>query len=419
MRFHVVNFGCRLNSYESEALAGDLVKEGYHLTQNPLEADFLIINTCTVTARADFKNRSVIHKLHELNPKAKIIVTGCYATTDAEEIKNLPGIFAVVPNKEKALITEKITQKYTENISKNGQFGFGLPLRERVSRATLKIQDGCSRNCSYCKIPLARGKGVSRPFKETINYAQKLLDLGFQEITITGVNIGWYQGENGETFEDLIETLLNLKGHFYLRLSSLEPPEISERLIELYGHPKMAKFLHAPLQSGSAYILKLMRRSYNPSQYAKKIELIRKKVPEIHIGTDVIVGFPNENENYFQETRRFCEQMEFANIHIFPFSLRKGTEIEKRLDTSPQKFARITKNEIKERTKELAQVGEKLKKNYMKKTAYQKFRAIAEKNKATTENYVKIELSESLPLGKLFFLRYTEEGKLFNFEIPP
>ncbi|MCS6985166.1 MAG: tRNA (N(6)-L-threonylcarbamoyladenosine(37)-C(2))-methylthiotransferase MtaB [Leptospiraceae bacterium] len=418
-RAFIVNFGCRLNSYEADALGGDLEKRGIILTSRVEEADFIFINTCTVTSRADAKNRSIIRSLHEKNPRAKIIVTGCYATTDGDELKNFPGVYQVIPNNQKANIPYLLWGEQSERTT-DGLFGYGLPVKGRHSRAMVKIQDGCSRSCSYCKIPLARGPGRSRSFHEIIDYTRKLIEAGYHEITITGVNIGWYRGNHGESFEDLIETLLELEGDFYLRLSSLEPPEFSSRLCELFGHPRMAKFLHLPLQSGSKHILRLMRRTYNPDQYCRKVEAVRKKIPDIHVGTDIIVGFPSESEEDFAQTYTLCKELCFANIHIFPFSLRKNTPVEKMLQE--KSVSLVPKQTIRQRIDKLRELSQKLKKEYQKKTAGLVYRGIVEKKgtslHVTTENYVKLDvgLRNDISPGEMVYVRYGERGDLLELK---
>lgn len=319
----VVHFGCRLNQFESDGIKANLADHSHQLTENLREADFVVINTCTVTNKADYKNRAAIRRAHRLNPSAKIIVTGCYATTDAEDLRALPGVYRVVSNDRKHQIASVIAGE--ENSVSGDRFFFSSN-HDFKSRATLKIQDGCNKSCSYCKIPQARGRGVSRDFAGTIESARELIAAGFGELVLTGVNIGWYDA-NGKNFPALVEALLALDGDFHLRISSIEPGDVDERFAKFYRHPKMARFLHIPLQSGSKFVLRTMRRGYTPANFLRRIEAVRRECPEIHIGTDVIVGFPAESEAEFQETLDFCRAADFANIHIFPFSKRRNTPI--------------------------------------------------------------------------------------------
>ena len=421
---YIYHFGCRLNLYESNSLLSGLSDNNIiPVDKDQIEnADFIIINTCTVTNRADQKNRSAIRQAHRKNPNAKIIVTGCYATTDAHEIKKLPGVYAVVSNQNKANIPNLISglvpslvkssnqnkQIEYDPLNKkwevDGQFGYKLQSRSRTSRAYLKIQDGCNKSCSYCKIPFARGPGRSRDFNQTIEEAKKLIALGFQEITLTGVNIGWYHTRAQETkekdFYDLLTTLLNLKGDFYIRISSIEPGDVNERLAHLLQHPKMAKFLHVPLQSGSKRILKKMRRGYTPLLYQKKIKKVQALNPDIHIGTDIIVGFPGESAQDFKNTWDICKEIGFANIHIFPYSKRNNTPIVKELALTvddklsikevPQHITRKRINRLKALQKELY-------KQYIQRTSNKSFRSIVEKS---IEKSVKKEINIDKALPK-------------------
>ena len=323
-RTALIHFGCRLNQFESDGIKANLADNAHTLTQNLREADFVVVNTCTVTNKADYKNRAAIRRAHRLNPQAKIVVTGCYATTDAEELRSLPGVYRVVSNDQKHRIAE-VLQGGEVTAQASNRFFFSAN-HDLKSRATLKIQDGCNKSCSYCKIPQARGRGVSRDFAETLDSARELIDAGFGELVLTGVNIGWYE-DKGKSFHALVESLLDLPGDFHLRISSIEPGDVNERFAAFYQHPKMARFLHIPLQSGSRLVLKIMRRGYTPDNFMRRIEHVRSVCPEVHIGTDVIVGFPAEGETEFKETLDFCRAADFANIHIFPFSKRRNTPI--------------------------------------------------------------------------------------------
>ena len=426
MLAHLIYFGCRLNAYESIALSSGMEKSGFLITNNLKDADFVIINTCTVTNRADQKNRQIIRRVHRENPNTKIVVTGCYATTDAEEIKKLPGVYSVISNQKKAAIPYLIKNN-TSTPKKlfDGQFGYPSQTQARYARAYLKIQDGCNKSCSYCKIPLARGSGRSRNFKETIAAMQELISLGFKEITITGVNIGWYKSSEGQSFNNLFESMLSLSGEFYIRISSIEPGDINQELARLLTHPKAALFLHVPLQSGSKEILKMMRRGYTPAHYKKRIEYVRQLCPDIHLGTDIIVGFPGETDHHFEETLNFCEEMKFANIHIFPYSKRNKTPIIKKINSSKHQKKQLSLENkkiisevsgliIKERIQRLKKLKTKMYTNYINQTSEKTFKAIIEKyesnqnqpnnNKAllintvnlVTENYVKLILKSKL-----------------------
>lgn len=405
-RTSVVHFGCRLNQFESDGIKANLSDNAHALTDNLREADFVVINTCTVTNKADYKNRAAIRRAHRLNPLAKIVVTGCYATTDAEELRSLPGVYRVVSNDKKHQIASVLNGNDTDE--KNDRFFFSSNHNFK-SRATLKIQDGCNKSCSYCKIPQARGRGVSRGADDTLASARELIAAGFGELVLTGVNIGWYN-DNGKTFHGLVESLLNLDGDFHLRVSSIEPGDVDDRFAAFYQHPKMARFLHIPLQSGSKFVLRTMRRGYTPQNFMRRIEQVRKVCPEVHIGTDVIVGFPSESETEFNETLDFCRAADFANIHIFPFSKRRNTAIVdwlQRRETSSSKpaYAEINGTIIRERSARLAELRNTMSADYAARVSGMAFGAVAEQvenGEVTflTENYLRGRISAEM-LGKL------------------
>ena len=403
LKAYEVYFGCRLNQYESLSLRAGLNEKNIATCDTVQDADYIILNTCTVTNRSDQKNRQAIRSYHRENPSAKIIVTGCYATTDAEEIKKIEGVYKVVSNTQKALIPDIIHQPdNTELLKQDATFAYTYRKKEGQTRAYLKIQDGCNKSCSYCKIPQARGKGRSRTFQNTIDEAKYLIENGFKEIILTGVNIGWYN-DNNHNFYTLLEALLNLEGDFQIRISSIEPSDVTIELAAFIQHPKLCSFLHIPLQSGSKQILKWMNRGYTPKVYADRVALIRSKNPNIHIGTDIIVGFPGETEDLFQETLVFAKELQFANIHIFPFSKRKNTPLEeKMLDHNLQE---IKGDIITERISRLSTLKMQMADNYIKDTTTITVRGIIEKvqeqsYEILTENYIRLDGTSNKQLSK-------------------
>jgi threonylcarbamoyladenosine tRNA methylthiotransferase MtaB len=407
----LVHFGCRLNQFESDGIKANLTENSHRIIQDQREADFIVINTCTVTNKADYKNRAAIRRAHRLNPQAKIVVTGCYATTDAEELRALPGVYRIVSNDKKHDIA-KILAGADEN-TLNDRFFFSSN-HDFKSRATLKIQDGCNKSCSYCKIPQARGRGVSRGFENTLESAKELIAAGFGELVLTGVNIGWYE-DQGRSFHALVEQILDLPGNFHLRISSIEPGDVNERFAAFYAHERMAKFLHIPLQSGSKFVLRTMRRGYTPENFMKRIDAVRKVNPDVHIGTDIIVGFPSEGETEFQETLALSREAAFANIHIFPFSKRRNTPIvdwlAKRENSALKRIYREVNGQIiRSRAAELAHLKAELATAYAKSVAGKEFWAVAEKAAEgevsyITENYLRGTLKNSpLKRGERFRL---------------
>jgi len=420
-KLYVQHFGCRLNQYETLSIENpDLdQKNGYRLTRRLDEADFVVINTCTVTNRADTKNRQAIRKAHRENPQAKIIVTGCYAVTDADELQNMEGVYRILKNDQKHGIGE-LVRNWQPNQAPEAPIAANLfpathQRPQRLSRAYLKIQDGCNRRCSYCKIPQARGRAVSRPFAETLEEARRLVGAGFGEITLTGVNSGDYRSPEGD-FSTLLRALTEIEGDFHIRLSSLEPDLVTDKLLEQMQNPKVARFLHIPIQSGSERILRQMRRSHATAEFKEIALKIRKHIPEMHIGTDLIVGFPGETEEDFQETLELCETMKFANTHIFPYSRRSGTRADDWINDKTLQPVHGTT--IKERVHRLTEVADRNAHDYLAATAGKPFRAIVEtvspgQAKVVTENFIKCAL-EPMPdvvqKGQALWVIYHESG---------
>ncbi|GIX42176.1 MAG: tRNA (N(6)-L-threonylcarbamoyladenosine(37)-C(2))-methylthiotransferase MtaB [Leptospiraceae bacterium] len=416
----IYTLGCRLNIYESDGILNQFISDGYKPVNWEEGPDIAIINTCTVTSQADAKNRNIIRNILKKNPNAKVIVTGCYAQTDKEELEKISGIFAIVGNQHKSKIFEiyrnleknQFNQainlsegplKYFENSKKrrivNDPFEYGNVVPIGHTRAYLKIQDGCDRKCSYCKIPMARGGGISRPIEDILKQIEILEENKIPEIVLTGVNLGWYRYKNYR-FCDLLEKILEKLKYSRLRISSIEPSDVNERLAELTLHPKFCNFLHVPLQSGSDRILRLMKRSYNSKTFSLRIEKVLKINPEIFLGTDIIVGFPGETSKDFKDTIKLLKNLNFVNIHAFPFSVRKGTEIESYIKQNPEKV--IKKDIIKKRVKLLIKLKNQLLYHYAKSRINKTFIGIIEKIEdhyieVLTDNYLNIRIFPSNP----------------------
>jgi threonylcarbamoyladenosine tRNA methylthiotransferase MtaB len=407
----VHTLGCRLNFYESDGILGQFEKKGYKkiLNTDKESPSILIINTCTVTNRADSKNRNWIRQAIRQNPTSQIWVTGCYAQTDREILEKIPGVAGVVGNENKSALVEIILGQ-SESSKPSDRFSYMDVLPEGHTRAYLKIQDGCNRLCSYCKIPQARGKGVSREFVDSIDQLKFLQDQGVPEIIITGVNIGWYRDENGDkAFLKLIESMVGVLDYSRIRISSIEPPDVSPALIDLMNHPRFCKFIHAPLQSGSGTILRKMRRTYTPETYLKRMKLAKEKLPGVFLGTDVILGFPGEDEKEFQETLEVCKELGIAKIHAFPYSVRKNTEAESLGDTIPSQ-------EKKRRIHVARELSETLHSEYGSQYKGKTLEAIVENDgEMITDNYLKAVLDDPfqfhLKPGQYVDIQLMEEKK--------
>lgn len=323
MTISYYTLGCKVNQYETEKIRGILEKENYNTSPFNEGGNIFVINTCTVTSVADGKSRAVIRKAKKINPKAFIIVTGCYSQTHREEVESLHEVDLVVDIKDKNnipnLIKEKFPQKEeTREISK---------LRNRT-RAVLKVQDGCNQFCAYCLIPFARNHRFSEPISALVDEVKELCDNNYKEIVLTGIRLGSYNSE-GKGLSDLIETLLNETKIDRIRLSSIEMWEINDHLIELMANSRMCNHLHIPLQNGNNEILKLMNRPYGREEYFALIEKLRNKVNDIGITTDVIAGFPCETDECFKDSYEFIKEIGFSRVHVFKYSRRPGTVADK------------------------------------------------------------------------------------------
>ncbi len=343
-KFHVTNFGCRASQADGAAIESLLGKHGLEPAPDHKSAEFVILNTCTVTATADNELRQIVRRVHRENPDARIVITGCYAQRAPEELVKLPGVSMVVGNSHKTRIAELITEPYhgevhVSDIFESREF-LATPIEDASgdrSRPNLKIQDGCPNRCSFCIIPFVRGHSRSAPVRQVVDQVHQL-SLKYPEVVLTGINLGRWGREAGMRMRlaDLLRILLAETGVQRLRLSSVEPMDWSDDLLQLMADsPRIAKHIHAPLQSGSDTVLRRMHRKYRPHHYESRIRLARELMPDGAIGADVMVGFPGETEDEFNETRRFIERLPFTYLHIFPYSERPGTPAAEAADQVP------------------------------------------------------------------------------------
>ena len=325
MRIALATSGCKLNQAETELLARQFAGAGHRLVSQPEEADVYILNTCTVTHVADSKARRLLRMAHRRNPNALIVATGCYAQRAPGELKGIDGVRLVVGNKDKTnlirLLEESgVTSKTaTADVESDNQYSAFR------TRSFVKVQDGCSNYCSYCIVPTVRGRERSMPTEEVVREVRQRVSEGYKEVVLTGTKIGAYEYD-GAGLKDLLERILTETGVDRLRLSSLQPQEISRGLLGMWGNSRLCPHFHLSLQSGSDGVLKRMRRRYRAGDYKEAVSLIRTMVPDAAITTDVICGFPGESDEEFEESYRFCREMGFARIHVFAYSARSGTE---------------------------------------------------------------------------------------------
>ena len=329
--------GCKVNFYDTEAIWQLFKNEGYEQVDfETSTADVYVINTCTVTNTGDKKSRQIIRRAVRRNPDAVIAVTGCYAQTSPAEIMAIPGVDLVIGTQDRDKLLSYIRDIQAErkpvnavrNIMKTREFEeMDVPDFADRTRAFLKIQEGCNNFCTFCIIPWSRGLSRSRKPESVLNQARQLVAAGYKEIVLTGIHTGGY-GDDLENYRlsDLLVDLDRIEGLERIRISSIEASQIDEKMIAvLNGSSKMCRHLHIPLQAGDDGILKRMRRKYTTEEYAAKIARIKEAMPGVAITTDVIVGFPGETEEQFENGYRFMERIGFSEMHVFPYSKRTGT----------------------------------------------------------------------------------------------
>ena len=347
--------GCRLNQYETDAIASDFSKERYSITDFSDKADVYVINTCTVTNQSDHKSRNIISQASRKNPDAVVVVTGCMANHYKEQLEKKGNITYVIENKKKSSIYSLIDAHFKGEIIqpeslKEDVFGYHTAKDTFHTRSMIKIQDGCDNFCTFCIIPTVRGRAISRPADDILHNIKEIISLGYKEVVLTGVNIGRYDHE-GTDFTRLVKKVLELPGNFRVRISSIEPDGFGDEFFALFKHPKMTPHLHLCLQSGSDKILLQMRRMYTVSSYRKMAENIKKHVSGFNLTTDVIVGFPGETEEDFNDTCNFIKEIGFSHIHTFKYSVRKGTRAER----MPNQVSEKVKNERSEIIRKIAE----------------------------------------------------------------
>ncbi len=328
MKVHLKTLGCRLNEAELETWAQAFQKSGHSITNEAEAAQLIVLNSCAVTQDAARKSRQLIRRIHRDNPQAKLVVSGCYATLNQEEAASLMGVDLVVSNKDKDQLVEKtlsVLNMDTMPAMSTEPGEISLFTRGR-QRAFVKVQDGCRYRCTFCIVTVARGEEVSRPVRAVIDEINALHQQGITEVILTGVHLGGYGSDLGNNLSDLIKAILAETGIPRLRLGSLEPWELPEDFFELFRNPRLMPHLHLPLQSGSDTVLRRMARRCKTEEFSAIVSQLRAQIPHFNITTDIIVGFPGETEQEWQDSFDFIKQTGFGHIHIFTYSSREGTK---------------------------------------------------------------------------------------------
>lgn len=366
-RFFVKTFGCRASQADGAALESGLAGQGLAPAAEATSADLVVLNTCTVTATADDELRQTVRRLHRQQPQTRIVITGCYAQRAPEELAALPGVALVVGNSHKAQIPEMLAagSSFHSHIAIGDIFEqrefLSAPVEDALgdrTRPNLKIQDGCNNRCSFCIIPFVRGRSRSATPDQVVDQVRTLAQK-YREVVLSGINLGrWGRDLEGRIrLVHLVRRLLEETAVERLRLSSVEPMDFSDELLELMAaSPRIAKHVHAPLQSGSDRVLRRMHRKYRPRHYANRIETARSLMPECAVGADVMTGFPSESDQEFEESRAFIESLPFTYLHVFTYSERPGTPAADSPEQVPHEVRKHRTHVLRElaRTKNLA-----------------------------------------------------------------
>ena len=440
--FSIENFGCRATDADAAALRSGMLEKGLTLSADHGAADFVVLNTCTVTAAADSQAREAVRKIHRENPSARIIVTGCYAQRAPEELAAIEGVAWVVGNSHQTEIpglvsgfatefsrtelgnfvplgnlnhpamslaqgpaktlTGDIFVRATLPIARATHSSTGLPAVEDRTRPILKIQDGCNNRCSYCVIPFVRGRSRSLPPDDVVREVQHFVNARVKEIVLSGINLGSYGRDLAPKagLSATVRRILDETSLEQLRFSSIEPQDVTEEFIALVASsPRIAPHFHVPLQSGSDTILRAMHRWYRAAHYAERIQLIRRILPHAAIGADVIVGFPGETDEDFRATIEFIERLPFTYLHVFSFSTRPGTKASN-LD------AAVPPQVIRDRARALRALGQQKVANFRSAMAGNILRALTLARygdgwtEALTGNYLKVRISGRHPANE-------------------
>jgi len=334
--------GCRLNQYETDSVMTDFYKSGYEIVDFTDPADVYVVNTCTVTNQGDHKSKNAINQAVHNTNGSLVVVTGCMAESQRQYLESRADITYVVDNKSKISILPLVEAHFNgelvnTELLKKDVFGFSVAEKSFHTRSMIKIQDGCDNFCTFCIVPMVRGRALSRNARDILDNIRQVIDLGYKEIVLTGVNISRYDFE-GMNFTGLLEKILAVDGNFRVRISSIEPEGFNEQLYELFSHEKLCPHLHLCLQSGSDRILMQMRRMYNIPVYIDIINQLKKRFPLFNFTTDIMVGFPGETNEDFEETCKLIRGIGFSHVHTFKYSVRHGTRAERMPDQVPEKI---------------------------------------------------------------------------------
>ncbi len=428
-RVAFATLGCKVNQYDTDALAGLFKKAGYNIVGFEEPADVYVVNTCTVTNVGDRKSRQLVRRAAKKNPSAVVVVTGCYAQVSPEEIREMPGVDLVVGTGQRAqipVLADELLEKRSDEArpapvpppdpapveeseqeerarSVVGSPGRDLPFEElgvetvsERTRATLKIQEGCNEFCAYCKVPFARGRERSRKPENVLAEVRRLVKAGYKEVVLTGIHLGSYGRDlddaGGIDLAGITRMVAAVDGLARVRLSSVEPTDVTPELIRLVAeNPRVCRHLHIPLQSGNDATLERMNRKYSTAEFAGAVRRVRREAPGVAISTDVIVGFPGETDADFASSLDFVREMAFSRLHVFKYSPRKGTAAARFPGQAPGRVK-------EERSQAMIHLGEELSLDFHRKFVGEVLEVLFEQSEepgdisGLTDNYIKVEV---------------------------
>ena len=417
-RVKFYTLGCKTNQYETQAIKESLLATGaYTEAGRGQECDLFIVNTCTVTAKADKESRSTVRRCNRENPKAKVLVTGCLTEMDEEMVKGLPGVSIIAKNRQKDDICSMLEGHEPKIVTRQERAYSSLEIGgfEDRDRAFVKVQDGCDNFCSYCKVPLVRGRSRSRRTEDIIQEVERLINKGFKEVVLTGICLGdWGRSiADSPGLHGLVDRITSIKGDFRIRLSSIEPKMVTDALINaISGNKKVCPHLHIPIQSGSDRILKIMRRPYSVKEYLKIIAKAKKAIKGLSVTSDVMIGFPGERNDDFNATVKTIRRMAPSRLHIFTYSRREGT-------TAAQLRCDIAPVEINKRRERLENEAETSSYSYRRRFLNKTVRALIESKRdiktglltGYTDRYIRFLLDgPDATKGRLMPLKICDVG---------
>ena len=412
-RFLVRNFGCRASQADGAAIETALSAQGLSQVGELAEAQLVVLNTCTVTSTADEDVRQTVRRVYRENPAARILVTGCYAQRAPDEIASMPGVHWVVGNSHKTRIAEIVGEPAAGAVPYHGLIQVGDIFEQREflaapvedaagdrTRPNLKIQDGCNNRCSFCIIPFVRGPSRSMPADRVVTEIRNLAER-YREVVLSGINLGRWGREPGSTMRlaDLVRRILNETAIERIRLSSVEPMDFSDDLLGLMAaEPRIAKHVHAPLQSGADTVLRRMHRKYRPRHYEDRIRKARALMPDAAIGADVMVGFPGETGEEFEQSRQFIASLPFTYLHVFTYSERPGTPAAECADQVPVPVR-------KERNRVLRELAAEKNLAFRRAMVGRTLSVVTLEQGALSDNFLKVELAAPRVANQLLDVR--------------